>query len=353
MKDVMLKGITASLGGREILHSEDLHIQRGELVCLLGPSGCGKSTTLGVIGGFVQPDSGSVLIDGVDVTSEPPYRRDVGMVFQSYALFPHMTVFDNVAYGLRARRVPKAKIGERVTKVLQMMALDGLESRYPAQLSGGQQQRVAVARGVVIEPGVLLMDEPLSNLDTKLRDEVRLEFRRLQRRLGLTVLFVTHDQREALLLSDRVVLMESGRLVQSGSAEEIFRHPVNRFAASFVGVSNILDGEQDGNTFVSDAGLRLPLPSSVSGIRHVGIRASGFVVRDGRSAAATDPFTFSAVIEETFYGGEITHCTVRLPDHPGAMPLTLDLPTRDGHVLAIGQEMVIGVDPDGVIPLED
>lgn len=217
-------------------------VANGEFVSLLGPSGCGKTTTLRMIAGFEAVSSGSVHIAGRNVTTDPPFRRNTGMVFQNYALFPHMTVGENIGFGLRMRKFPKERIPERVGQVLSLIQLEGYEARYPRQLSGGQQQRVALARALAIEPAVLLLDEPLSNLDAKLREEMRIEIRRIQRRVGITSLFVTHDQEEALTLSDRIMVMHEGRIVESGTPLEIYSHPRSAFAASFIGHSNALHG---------------------------------------------------------------------------------------------------------------
>ncbi len=221
-----------------VLDGFQLSVERGELVSLLGPSGCGKTTTLRTVAGFIEPSRGQVLVDGQDYTRLPPNRRDIGLVFQSYALFPHLSVFQNVAFGLRMRGLRGPEVERRVREALALVDLAGYENRRPAQLSGGQRQRVAVARAIVIEPKLLLMDEPLSNLDAKLRTSMRTELRRLQQRLGITMLYVTHDQVEALSLSDRVVVMNQGRIEQIGTPEEIFHQPATPFVADFMGFDN-------------------------------------------------------------------------------------------------------------------
>ena len=229
----------------------------GEFVSLLGPSGCGKTTTLRCIAGFETATEGDVLIDGRSILGLPPNRRDVGLVFQSYALFPHLTVFENVAFGLRLRRRPAPEIGSRVADALRLVDLGGLEARHPSQLSGGQQQRVALARCLALEPRLLLLDEPLSNLDLKLRIQMRAEIRKLQRRLGKTAIYVTHDQGEALALSDRIVVMSAGRIEQIGTPREVYETPRTRFVADFIGASNLLAGvaEPSGTIRVGDARL--------------------------------------------------------------------------------------------------
>ena len=218
-----------------------LDIAAGEFFALLGPSGCGKTTSLRMIAGFEMPDAGRVHVGGADITDVPVHRRDMGMVFQSYALFPHRTVAENVAFGLRMRDVPKAEIDRRVGAALAQVALTGLEARKPGQLSGGQQQRVALARALVVEPRVLLCDEPLGALDRKLRQQMQFELKDLQKRLGVTLVFVTHDQEEALAMSDRIAVMNKGRVEQVGTPTEIYEHPRTRFVADFIGEINLLD----------------------------------------------------------------------------------------------------------------
>jgi putative spermidine/putrescine transport system ATP-binding protein len=218
----------------------------GEFVSLLGPSGCGKTTTLRCIAGFETADAGDIRVDGQSLVGRPPHRRDVGLVFQNYALFPHLTVFENVAFGLRLRRRPAAEIATRVAESLRLVDLVGLDARHPSQLSGGQQQRVALARCLALEPRLLLLDEPLSNLDLKLRLQMRTEIRKLQRRLGKTAIYVTHDQGEALALSDRIVVMSRGRVEQIGTPREIYETPRTRFVADFIGASNLLPGQVAG-----------------------------------------------------------------------------------------------------------
>jgi putative spermidine/putrescine transport system ATP-binding protein len=220
-----------------------LDVADGEFLVLLGPSGCGKTTTLRMIAGFVEPSGGSARIGGRDVTYLPPWHRNTGMVFQSYALFPHMTVMQNVAFGLEMRKLPKSEIETRAREALRLVRLDSYEERLPRQLSGGQQQRVALARALAIRPDVLLLDEPLSNLDAKLREEVRIEIRELQRQLGLTTIMVTHDQEEALTVADRLVVMADGEIRQIGSQSDLYERPTDRFVAGFVGRSTFLQGK--------------------------------------------------------------------------------------------------------------
>lgn len=234
-----LKSITAGYErDNPVLQEFHLSVERGELVSLLGPSGCGKTTTLRTIAGFIEPDGGTLRIGDREVTRVPPNKRNIGLVFQSYALFPHLSVFENVAFGLKMRGVPRAEIGDRVQRALDLVDLKGYEKRLPAQLSGGQRQRVALSRAIVIEPDLLLLDEPLSNLDAKLRVGMREELSRLQRRLGITMVYVTHDQVEALSLSDRVVVMNQGRIEQIAPPEELYTTPATAFVARFMGCDN-------------------------------------------------------------------------------------------------------------------
>ena len=254
---VEFRNIALAYGKTQVLRDIDLVIEPGEFFALLGPSGSGKSTLLRVLAGFARPKAGRVLVAGADISGGPPWQRDIGMVFQNYALWPHMTVAQNVAFGLEERRLPKNVIEQKVTAVLDLVGLKELSSRRPSQLSGGQQQRVALARTIAIEPKVFLLDEPLSNLDAKLRVHMRVELLALQRKLGVTTIFVTHDQEEALSISDRVAVLEAGVIQQVGTPVELFDHPVNRFIANFVGTANMFAGTlrpgADGIVFESAA----------------------------------------------------------------------------------------------------
>lgn len=229
-------------GGKDVraVDAVNLNIERGDFVTLLGPSGCGKTTTLRLIAGFEFPSAGRIVLDGKDIADEPPNKRDMAMVFQSYAIFPHLSVFENIAYGLKIKKVGGAELRRQVGQALEMTELTGLENRQPNQLSGGQQQRVALARCLVMQPKVLLFDEPLSNLDAKLRVQMRSEIRRIQQELGITSVYVTHDQDEAMVLSDKIVVMSGGKIQQVGGAVEIYRRPANRFVADFIGRANFL-----------------------------------------------------------------------------------------------------------------
>lgn len=240
---VRFEGIRKSYAGRyAAVHGLDLDLERGSFVTLLGPSGCGKTTTLRMLGGFETPDAGRILLDGQDITALPPEQRHVNMVFQDYALFTHLTVAQNVAFGMELQRLPRAQIAARVEELLALVDLSGVSGRKPAQLSGGQRQRVALARALAPDPEVLLLDEPLAALDAKLRAQMQFELKALQRRTGKTFLFVTHDQEEALALSDRIIVMNKGRIEQSGSPEDLYYRPTSRFVADFVGTSSRLSG---------------------------------------------------------------------------------------------------------------
>jgi putative spermidine/putrescine transport system ATP-binding protein len=240
--DVEIRGVYKRIGRNVILDGIDLEVKQGELLTLLGPSGCGKTSTLNVIAGFLDIDQGDVYIKGRRMNDIPAYKRDLGMVFQTYSLFPHMTVYENLDFGLSLRKVPKDEKKRRIQKALELVKMTGLEDRYPRELSGGQRQRVAIARALVVQPKLLLLDEPLSNLDAKLRHELRAEIKRLQKEVGVTTIFVTHDQEEALSMSDRIVVMNKGKIEQIGTPTEIYAHPRTEFVFQFIGKSNQLHG---------------------------------------------------------------------------------------------------------------
>ena len=241
--NVKLEDIVKRFGTLEAVSHVSLDIRDGELFTLLGPSGCGKTTILRLVGGFHKPDQGNIYFGDREVSSLAPYERNIGMVFQNYALWPHMTIANNVAYGLKLKKFSKTEIGEKISRALKLVNLTGLEDRYPGQLSGGQQQRVALARALVLNPDVLLLDEPLSNLDAKIRIQVRAEIRKLQKDLGITTIYVTHDQEEALTLSDRIAVINLGKLQQLGSPRDLYERPENPFVADFIGINNLIPGE--------------------------------------------------------------------------------------------------------------
>jgi spermidine/putrescine ABC transporter ATP-binding subunit len=241
--NIRLQGVVKKFGNLEAVSDVSLEIHDGELFTLLGPSGCGKTTLLRLIGGFHKPDRGQIFFGERPVAPIPAYERNIGMVFQNYALWPHMTIFENIAYGLKLKKLTKGEISSKVSHALGLVNLSGLEKRYPGQLSGGQQQRVALARALVLNPDVLLLDEPLSNLDAKIRIQVRAEIRKLQKELGITTVYVTHDQEEALTLSDRIAVIDHGKLQQVGTPQGLYAKPENPFVADFIGINNLIPGE--------------------------------------------------------------------------------------------------------------
>ncbi|WP_022799034.1 ABC transporter ATP-binding protein [Thermus islandicus] len=287
---VELRAVTKRYGRTLAVHGVSLEVREGEFFSLLGPSGCGKTTTLRLVAGFERPDAGEVHIAGERVDTLPPEQRPIGMVFQSYALFPNMTVFGNVAFPMRLKKLPEDRVRKRVQELLAMVHLEGLEGRYPKELSGGQQQRVALARALAREPRVLLLDEPLSALDAKIREELRGELKRLQRETGLTALYVTHDQEEALALSDRVAVMREGRLEQVDTPKGIYTRPQTAFVARFVGQGTLVPGEARGGAFYRDR----PWPVRVEGegkgyllLRPEALRLSPQGFLEGRVTLAT------------------------------------------------------------------
>ena len=286
MARIELETVSKRYGDFHAVRDFSLAIEQGELVVLLGPSGCGKTTTLRMIARFVPVTSGRIRLGGHDVTNLPAHRRNTGLVFQGYALFPHLTAAENVAFGLEMRKLPEAVVREKVARALKLVRLDDLGDRLPRQLSGGQQQRVALARALVIEPDALLLDEPLSNLDAKLREEVRVEIRQLQKALGLTTVMVTHDQDEALAMADRLVVMSAGAIQQIGTQRDLYEHPCNRFVAGFVGRTNFLRGQLvEPGVFRSDGGLTLRFDArSAPGDQAASARSS-----DARRALALRP----------------------------------------------------------------
>jgi len=305
---VTVEGLTKRYGRVEALRAVSQDFEAGKLTAILGPSGCGKTTLLRALAGFIAVDAGAIRFDGAPVTELPPQRRGTAMVFQSYALWPHMTVFDNVAYGLRLRRVPAGAVRTRVRQALQLVEIgdaDEVALRKPTALSGGQQQRVALARALVVEPRVLLLDEPLSNLDAKVRQRLRVELRRLQRRVGITAIYVTHDQEEALAIADRVVLMNAGRVVQSGTPEVVYRQPATEFAADFLGVGNALEARAEAGALVL-AGQRLAYAGGEEGPVVVILRSSDLALSPG-AAATAGPALAGALEESLFLGAYYRH----------------------------------------------
>jgi len=313
-----VEGLEKRFGSVVAVRGVDLDVPGGAFFTLLGPSGCGKTTILRSIAGIYTPDRGRVVLDGVDVTRRPIHARNMALVFQNHALFPHMTAFDNVAFGLRMRRVPRAERRTRVEEALALVRLDGLGHRMPAQLSGGQQQRVALARALVVRPSLLLLDEPLSNLDARLRDELRVELRALQRRLGVTTILVTHDIEEAFVLSDRVAVLRAGQIDQVGTPRELYRTPATRFVAGFVGPANeialtaikTMRGAAWGTT---EAGLQLRLPADAVALAG---GAGWLIVRPEHLSVAPGkwPNQLDAVVEDLVFAGAATLCRLRVGD---------------------------------------
>ncbi|HTK90261.1 MAG TPA: ABC transporter ATP-binding protein [Verrucomicrobiae bacterium] len=311
---VELRGCTREYGSVRAVEALDLAVLEGEFLSLLGPSGCGKTTTLNLIAGFVEPTAGRIVIDGEDVTGRPPHLRGLGVVFQSYALFPHLTVFENVAFGLRERRVAGAEIARRVTEALTLVRLEGRERQRPAQLSGGMQQRVALARALVYRPRVLLLDEPLAALDKRLREEMRDELRAIQRSVGITTVFVTHDQAEALGLSDRIAVMRGGRIEQLGAPREIYGRPATRFVADFIGASTMLRGRAvSGELVAVGGGVTLRVAAGRALTRGAEVELA---IRPERVRLATESGdnVVEAEIDALVYQGAQTEVTAKLAD---------------------------------------
>ncbi len=314
---VELRAVTKRFGEFAAVDGVDLTVRRGEFLTLLGPSGCGKTTMLRMIAGFETPDEGVVLLEGRDVTQVPPYRRNVNQVFQSYALFPHLTVRENVAFGLRMQKMAGVERTARIAETIRLVSLEGFEDRKPHQLSGGQRQRVALARALAPRPAVLLLDEPLSALDAKLRQTMQLELKRLQRQLGMTFVFVTHDQEEALTMSDRIAIVHRGRIEQIGDAHEIYHRPATAFAADFVGQANLVEAERmaiDGaSVIVRLAGgleLRLPVECWPKDVRKAKISIRPEKVHVSKSAVPAE-IAFEAVVEEEVFKGATDHLELR------------------------------------------
>ena len=321
---LVLRNLRKDFGTVAAVDGIDLEVRRGEFLTLLGPSGSGKTTTLRMVAGFMAPTSGQIEIDGSDMTRVPPYRRDVGMVFQNYALFPHMTAADNVAFPLRMRRRPSSEIKKRVADALELVKLSSHGDRYPRQLSGGQQQRIALARAVVFEPRLLLMDEPLGALDRKLRESLQLEIIRVSRELGATVLYVTHDQEEALVMSDRIAIFSMGRIEQLGSGEDLYDRPASLFVADFIGESNILRGtyEVDGGSggWMARDGARWRVGGATAERSDLASgAAAALVVRPERmrildgEASIDGMNTIDATVDEVLYLGPDTKYQLALP----------------------------------------
>jgi spermidine/putrescine transport system ATP-binding protein len=356
-REVELIDVTKRFGAATAVDSVSLNVRSSEFLTLLGPSGCGKTTLLRMIGGFTSPDQGRVLLAGEDVTSLPPYRRNVCTVFQQYALFPHMTVAENVAFGLERRRRPRAEIKQRVDDSLQMVRLTGLELRRPSELSGGQQQRVALARAIVLQPRVLLLDEPLAALDLKLRKQMQIELKSLQRRLGISFIYVTHDQEEALTMSDRIAVLNGGHIEQIGQAADVYERPATEFVADFIGLSNIFEGKVadiEGGAMVVDFGasrIRINNPE-----RKTQGPASGkvrFMVRPEKIMLyPTERHgLISGTIEAAVYLGESTRWHIRLSGGQEIQVLEQNTGHAAAQELAVGKHVSVGWAPESAVIL--
>jgi spermidine/putrescine ABC transporter ATP-binding subunit len=344
LTSITIERAARTFGNVRAVDDVSLAIEDGEFFTLLGPSGCGKTTLLRMVAGFGALDSGRILFGDRRVDVLPPHKRNTGMVFQNYAVFPHLRIGDNVAYGLRARKVPEKEITERVARALKLIQLDGYESRWPHQLSGGQLQRVAIARAVVIEPHVLLLDEPLSNLDAKLRVEMRTEIRRLQKALGITVIYVTHDQEEALSMSDRIAVMRAGRVEQVGEPQAIYRHPATAFVAGFVGTTNLFRGtvaQRDGDTIevtIDGGSLRARGDIGQPGDRvEISLRPEAFRVLAPGEVAPAGWSTLSGSLGEVEYLGATTRLHLRLPGD-ARLQLTVGAPPASGGDIAVAYD---------------
>jgi putative spermidine/putrescine transport system ATP-binding protein len=344
LRELRLDSVSRSFGGRLALDGLDMTIKGGEFVALLGPSGCGKSTALNCVAGLLPLTGGRILLDGTRIDTLPPERRGFGMVFQSYALFPHMSVRANVGFGLRMRRTPAAELRSRVDEVLRLVQLTEYQDRLPGRLSGGQQQRVAIARAIVLAPPLVLMDEPLSNLDASLRLEMRTEIRRLHQTLGLTTIYVTHDQEEALSLADRLVVLRAGVLQQAGTPEQVYTEPANRFVASFMGYRNALElpvtegaGGPGGGVTLAERGLTLTgvRREEVAGAAVACVRPEDFSIGDG-------PNPVPASVEVVEYHGRETAALVRTE---GGHALHVRTTTR----VAPGDRVTLSVPPERVL----
>lgn len=314
---VEIDNVNKIYGTNHVVKDLNLKVEEGEFLTLLGSSGCGKTTTLRMVAGFEEPTSGSIRVEGESIEEKQPFERNVNTVFQSYALFPHMTIFDNIAYGLKIKKVPKKEIGERVRKMMELVQLEGFEKRYPGQLSGGQKQRVAIARALINRPRVLLLDEPLGALDLKLRKQMQLELKRLQKKLNITFIYVTHDQEEALTMSDRIAIMHNGILDQIGTPTEIYEQPATKFVATFIGETNIFDG-----TILNIDGTKIGV-----NIENGHITGTGNDFKEGEyisvsvrpekmkfSQTPVPDFILSAQVKDYIYVGSVIKCIVQLPN---------------------------------------
>ena len=346
---ISIQNLGLSFGTTEVLKGVDLEIEPGEFFSFLGPSGSGKSTLLRAISGFGPDPTGSIKIGGEEVTGLPAWQRNVGMVFQSYALWPHMTIRKNVAFGLEERKVSIAEIDGRVDDALDLVGLKHLADRNPGQLSGGQQQRIALARTIVVEPRVLLLDEPLSNLDANLRVQMRRDILALQRKLGLTTIFVTHDQEEANTISDRMAVLDKGIIQQIGSPVELYDQPQNRFVASFLGTANIIEGVVKDGHFVSEKDFKIRVDSDLSGDVHFVVRPQSVAISETKVTENTQSHVIKGKIEYSEFLGETVRYAINCNGHS---ILADESHRRDNKILADGQDVWIEITKDQVLLLD-
>ena len=358
MANVSFHGLTKKFTGMAAVDDLCLEIKDGEFVSLLGPSGCGKTTTLRLVAGFLQPIRVNNQVISSASTLIPPERRNMSMIFQSYAIWPHMTVFENVAYGLKFKKLARREVEEKAERLLRVVHLEALKARYPAELSGGQQQRVALARALVVEPQILLLDEPLSNLDANLREEMRFEIRRLHEEFGITTIYVTHDQAEAMVTSDRIVVLNKGRMVQVGTPSEVFDQPRTRFVAEFIGKTNILSGRlAAGNALSLGPDLQITIAdgthASATGETFVSIRPHNFLLTadptEARALASKGFNLFSGVLERRVYFGDAMDYTVAL----ALAPLSLRVVTAPSRQFDKGQQVFALAHPDQCVLVRD
>jgi iron(III) transport system ATP-binding protein len=357
MPGVRIQGLSKRYGDVGAVEGLDLRVEPGELVALLGPSGCGKTTTLRLVAGFLKPDAGEIWVGERCLSSPasvvPPERRRMAMIFQSYALWPHMTVDQNVAYGLRFIGAPRVERDRRVNDILKAVQLEGYGSRYPGELSGGQQQRVAVARALVVEPEILLLDEPLSNLDANLREEMRFEIRRLHEQFAITTLYVTHDQAEAMVISDRVAVLQEGRVAQIGTAEELFERPRTRFVAEFIGRTNLIDGVAEGTGVVARGRLRLRVAAAdltPGAPVAVSIRPHQIELAPGASpgaSAAPEANVLAGTVVRASYLGDGVDYQVQIDDSDVVLRVAGPTPPR----VRLGEKVSATVAAGACVPL--
>lgn len=344
-KILSIRNITKSFGDKTVISNLSLDIEKGRFITLLGPSGCGKTTTIRMIAGLEAPDCGNILLNGQDVTALPPDKRSVNTVFQNYALFPHLNVYKNIAYGLKVLKYSKDEIRKKVQDILSLVELPGFELRMPGELSGGQRQRVAIARALVLNPDILLLDEPLGALDLQLRRQMQRELKAMQTRLGITFIYITHDQEEAMAMSDEIVIMQDGQIVQQGTPREIYEHPATPFAASFIGESNIIDGElteklTEFSIFMTAAGQGI-VASPDAAYEKKEIRVSVRPADLNLSDTKHDWFDLSGTVKSVLYTGSVTRVTV----DTSVGPLTAELSGHSADSCQAGDAVYLWWDP--------